>query len=81
MDELLRSLALFRPETALTAGLLLVVIADSIGGAWRNAAVRVLTVASLAAALGFAFGLQAAGAEARSSRGCWSSIRSARPSR
>ena len=38
MEELLRSLALFRPELALTAGLLLVVIADSIGGAWRNAA-------------------------------------------
>ena len=64
MEELLRSLALFKPEAALTAGLLLVVIADSIGGAWRNAAVRVLTVASLATALGFAFGLQAAGAKA-----------------
>ena len=80
MEELLRSLALFKPETALTAGLLLVVIADSIGGAWRNAAVRVLTLASLVAALGFAFGLQSA-RPARSSRGCWSSIRSARPSR
>src|SRR5512143_3125594 len=58
MEELLRSLALFRPELALTAGLLLVVIADSIGGAWRNAAVRFLSLASLAAALVFAFALR-----------------------
>jgi NADH-quinone oxidoreductase subunit N len=63
MDELLRSLALFRPETALTAGLLLVVIADSIGGAWRNAAVRLLTLTSLIIALGCAFGLQASAAK------------------
>jgi NADH-quinone oxidoreductase subunit N len=54
MEELARSLALFKPETALTAGLLLVVIADSIGGAFRNAAVRLLSLASLALALGFA---------------------------
>jgi NADH-quinone oxidoreductase subunit N len=60
MEELLRSLALFRPELALTAGLLLVVVADSIGGAWRNAAVRWLSLASLAAALAFAFALQGA---------------------
>src|SRR5512143_3736869 len=60
MEELLRSLALFRPELALTAGLLLVVIADSIGGAWRNAAVRWLSLASLAAALVFAFALRGA---------------------
>jgi NADH-quinone oxidoreductase subunit N len=64
MEELLRSLALFKPETALAAGLLLVVIADSIGAAWRNAAVRTLTLASLAVALGFAFNLQASGAKA-----------------
>jgi NADH-quinone oxidoreductase subunit N len=63
MEEVLRSLALFRPETALTIGLLLVVVADSIGGTWRNAAVRVLSLASLVAALGFAAQLQAAGAE------------------
>jgi NADH-quinone oxidoreductase subunit N len=62
MEELLRSLALFRPETALTAGLLLVVVADSTLAAWRNAAARVLCLASLALALGFAFQLQAAGA-------------------
>ena len=63
MEELLRSLALFKPEIALVAGLLLVVIADSIGAAWRNAAVRLLTLASLAVALGLAFNLQASGAQ------------------
>ena len=64
MEELLRSLALFKPETALVAGLLLVVIVDSIGAAWRNAAARTLTLASLAVALGFAFNLQYSGARA-----------------
>jgi NADH-quinone oxidoreductase subunit N len=64
MEELLRSLALFKPETALVAGLLLVVIADTIGAAWRNAAVRLLTLASLAVALGLAFNLQYSGAKA-----------------
>jgi NADH-quinone oxidoreductase subunit N len=58
--EILESLALFRPEMALSIGLLLVVIADSIGGAWRNTAVRGLTLVSLASALGFAFGLRSA---------------------
>jgi NADH-quinone oxidoreductase subunit N len=64
MEELLRSLALFKPEIALVAGLLLVVIVDSIGAAWRNAAARLLTLASLATALGLAFNLQASGAAA-----------------
>jgi NADH-quinone oxidoreductase subunit N len=63
MEELQRSLALFQPEAVLTAGLLLVVVVDSIGAAWRNAAMRVLTLASLALALGLAFDLQASGAE------------------
>jgi NADH-quinone oxidoreductase subunit N len=63
MHELQRSLALFHPEAVLTAGLLLVVVVDSIGAAWRNAAMRVVTLASLALALGFAFNLQASGAE------------------
>ena len=44
MEEVLRSLALFRPEMALTVGLLLVVVVDSVGGGWRNAAVRVLSL-------------------------------------
>ncbi len=64
MEELLRSLALFKPEIALVAGLLLVVVADSIGAAWKNAAVRLLTLASLAVALGLAFNLQHSGAQA-----------------
>ena len=61
MEELVRSLALFRPELALTAGLMLVVVADSTLAAWRGAAARVLCLASLAIALGFALNLQAAG--------------------
>jgi NADH-quinone oxidoreductase subunit N len=63
MEELQRSLALFHPEAVLTAGLLLVVVVDSIGAAWRNAVMRVVTLAALALALGFAFNLQASGAE------------------
>ncbi len=63
MEELQRSLALFRPEAVLTAGLLLVVVVDSIGAAWRNAAMRLVTLASLAVALGLAFNLQASGAK------------------
>jgi NADH-quinone oxidoreductase subunit N len=63
MEELQRSLALFEPETALAVGLLLVVAVDSIGAAWRNAAMRLLTLASLAVALGLAFNLQASGAK------------------
>jgi NADH-quinone oxidoreductase subunit N len=63
MEEVLRSLGLFKPEIALTAGLLLVVIVDSIGGAWRNGAVRILSIATLAVALGYAVELQVAGAQ------------------
>jgi NADH-quinone oxidoreductase subunit N len=63
MEELQRSLALFRPEAVLTAGLLLVVIVDSIGAAWRNRAMRLLTLASLALALGLAYDLQVSGAK------------------
>ena len=46
-----RSVHRLGTEITLTVGLLLVVIADSIGGAWRNGAVRILTVATLLAAL------------------------------
>jgi NADH-quinone oxidoreductase subunit N len=63
MHELLRSLSLFEPEVALVAGLLLVVLVDSTGAAWRNAAMRTLTLASLAMALGLAFNLEASGAK------------------
>jgi NADH-quinone oxidoreductase subunit N len=62
MDELQRNLAWFRPETALTLGLLLVVLVDAFAGAWRNVAMRVLTALSLAIALAYAFELSAAGA-------------------
>ncbi len=61
MEEVLRSLGLFKSEIALTAGLLLVVIVDSIGAAWRNAAIRGLTIATLLAALVLAVELQASG--------------------
>jgi NADH-quinone oxidoreductase subunit N len=54
MEELQRSLALIRPELALTAGLLLVVLADSFLTAWRNVVVRTLSLGSLGVALGFA---------------------------
>jgi NADH-quinone oxidoreductase subunit N len=64
MEELQRSLALFRPEVAVLAGLLLVVVVDAIGALWRNAAMRVLTLGSLAVALGLSFNLQSSGAKA-----------------
>jgi len=64
MEELQRSLALFQPEVAVLAGLLLVVVVDSIGAAWRNAAMRLLTLGTLAVALGLALNLQASGAKA-----------------
>ena len=63
MKEVLQSLALFRPEVALTVGMLLVVVVDSIGGSWRDAGVRALTLVSLVAALYFAVQLQLSGAQ------------------
>ena len=51
MQELQRSLSSFGPEIVLTVGLLLVVLADASLKAWRNQAVRALTVLSLAGAL------------------------------
>jgi NADH-quinone oxidoreductase subunit N len=64
MDEVLASLGLFLPETALTAGLLLVVLVDATGGAWRNGVVRGLSLGSLGAALGLAFALHGSGVSA-----------------
>jgi NADH-quinone oxidoreductase subunit N len=64
MAELLRSLTLFEPELALVAGLVLVVLVDASGAAWRNAVARAVTLLSLAAALGLAFTLGASGASA-----------------
>lgn len=60
MEEVLSSLRLFLPELALTAGLLLVVIVDSIGGAWRDRVCFGLSVATLLAALLFTRPLAAA---------------------
>ncbi len=64
MTELLRSLAWFRPETALAAGLLLVVLVDATLAAWRGTATRALAVASLAAAFFYSLELSAEGARA-----------------
>jgi len=61
MQALLPDLNRFLPELVLCAGLLLVVIVDSIGAAWRNAVNRLLTVASLLAALALCQPLAAAG--------------------
>jgi NADH-quinone oxidoreductase subunit N len=51
MSELTDSLRRFQPELALTVGLLLVVLADATGIKARNSLCRVLTAASLGAAL------------------------------
>src|SRR5260221_12463538 len=51
MTDVLGSLALFTPEIALTAGLMLVVLIDAGGASWRNPAGRIVTVASMAAAI------------------------------
>jgi NADH-quinone oxidoreductase subunit N len=51
MNELLRNLASFWPETLLTLGLLLVVLADASGARWRAVGCRWLTIATLAGAL------------------------------
>ena len=62
MNEIARSLAWFGPETALVAGLLLVVLVDAVGGTLRNPLTRLLTAGALAVAFGFALQLQAEGA-------------------
>ncbi len=51
MQELQRSLTSFGPEIVLTAGLLLVVLVDAGLRSWRNQAVRLVTIATLAGAL------------------------------
>jgi NADH-quinone oxidoreductase subunit N len=62
MDELLRSLGLFRPEIALTTGLLVVVLVDAIGGSLRNLLVRAVSLLTLVTALGFTIQLLGGGA-------------------
>jgi len=66
MNEVVRSLALFTPEIALTAGLMLVVLVDATGASWRNAVGRFLTVATLALALVLALRLLPAGSRGAS---------------
>jgi NADH-quinone oxidoreductase subunit N len=51
VQEVLKSLALFRPEIALTAALLLVVLVDASGARWRDGATRALTLVALVVAL------------------------------
>ena len=58
MNEVMQSLRLFRPELALTAALLLVVLVDAARPSFRNGLNRVLTVAGLAAALGLCWPLR-----------------------
>jgi NADH-quinone oxidoreductase subunit N len=61
MQQVTQSLALFRPEMALTAGLLLVVLVDSTGARWRNVVNRWLTVATFVAALALVLQIQSRG--------------------
>jgi NADH-quinone oxidoreductase subunit N len=67
MEEVLRSLAGFVPELALTGALLLVVLVDASGVRWRDAVNRGLSVLGLAAALALTLRLGAgAGATGQS---------------
>jgi NADH-quinone oxidoreductase subunit N len=61
MTELLASLQRFRPEIALTVGLLLVVLVDASGAKIRDALCRILAVASLGSALWLCVPLYEAG--------------------
>ncbi len=61
MEEILHSLALFRPEITVTLALLLVVLVDASGVRGRDVVSRVLATASLAAALAFCLPLYARG--------------------
>ena len=63
MEEVRRSLALFRPELALTAGLLLVVLIDAARPRWRDGINGVLTVLTLIAALVLCGSLRGASSE------------------
>jgi NADH-quinone oxidoreductase subunit N len=58
MNEIQQSLNRFLPEIALTAALLVVVLVDCLEAAWKNAAMRVLTLAGLAASLALCLGLR-----------------------
>jgi NADH-quinone oxidoreductase subunit N len=58
MSEIQQSLSRFGPEMGLTAALLLVVLVDCLQAAWKNAAMRLLTVAGLAGSLALCLGLR-----------------------
>jgi NADH-quinone oxidoreductase subunit N len=58
MNEIQHSLQRFLPELALTGALLLVVLVDCAHAAWKNAAMRALTLAGLAASLALCLGLR-----------------------
>jgi NADH-quinone oxidoreductase subunit N len=58
MSEIQQSLSRFWPEMALTGALLLVVLVDCAHAAWKNAVMRVLTLAGLAGSLALCLGLR-----------------------
>src|SRR5262245_9683304 len=58
MNEIQQSMSRFLPEVALTAALLLVVLVDCAQAAWKNAVMRVLTLAGLAGSLALCLGLR-----------------------
>jgi NADH-quinone oxidoreductase subunit N len=58
MNEIQQSLSRFWPEMALTGALLLVVLVDCAHAAWKNAVMRVLTLAGLAGSLALCLGLR-----------------------
>src|SRR5262245_23586901 len=58
MSEIQQSLNRFLPEVALTGALLLVVLLDCLEAAWKNAAMRLVTLAGLAGSLALCFGLR-----------------------
>jgi NADH-quinone oxidoreductase subunit N len=63
VSEVQQSLLRFRPELALTAALLLVVLIDCLHTAWKDVAGRWVTVAGLAVSLWLCFGLRGVSAE------------------
>ena len=82
MNEVMQSLRLFRPELALTAGLLLVVLVDAAGPSLAQRRLnRLLTVASLVAALVLCLPPAGGTLGQRSSAAWWCSTRWASSSR
>lgn len=63
MSEVQQSLLRFRPELALVAALLLVVVIDCLQAAWKDVAGRWVTIAGLAASLWLCLGLRGVSAE------------------